>query len=357
MNGSRVWFAVFCTVVWTGAADAQGFAGLGETVTDAFAQPQPDREFSFPEDHGAHPEYRIEWWYLTSNLVGDDGREYGIQWTLFRSALAPFQTEDWDSPQVWMGHAGLTTPDRHFVSETLARDGVGQAGVSSDPFLAYIDDWEMRSVAAEGSDAFSALQLTARGADFSYALTLNADGPLVFQGDQGFSVKSESGQASYYYSQPFYRVAGTLDLPGGEVKVSGSAWLDREWSSQPLEEDQAGWDWFSLHLDTDERVMGFRLRSTTGQDFTAATWILPDGSATALPNGAFQITSLGETDVAGRSVPTEWQVRIPDYGLDIKTTPLNPQSWMETLFPYWEGPIRFEGSHTGRGYLEMTGYD
>ncbi|MDJ0993512.1 MAG: lipocalin-like domain-containing protein [Dinoroseobacter sp.] len=336
---------------------AQGFAGLGETVEDGFTQPVPNPEFSFPADHGAHPSYRIEWWYLTSNLTGSDGKDYGIQWTLFRSALAPTQTDDWSSPQIWMGHAGLTTPDQHFVSETLARDGVGQAGVTTEPFLAFIDDWEMRSTASQDADALSALTLTARGEDFSYALELQADGPLVFQGDRGYSIKSESGQASYYYSQPFYTVSGTLTLPDGDVEVTGSAWLDREWSSQPLEDDQTGWDWFSLHLDTDERVMGFRLRSATGNDFTAATWIAPGGLATALPNGAFQITPLTTTEVAGRGVPTAWRVQIPSRGLDIQTTALNPRSWMETLFPYWEGPIRLSGSHTGRGYLEMTGYE
>lgn len=338
-------------------AGAQGFAGLGETVEDGFSQPAPNPVFSFPSDHGAHPSYRIEWWYLTSNLTGPDGTEYGIQWTLFRSALEPTQTADWSSPQIWMGHAGLTTPTQHFVSETLARGGVGQAGVTTKPFLAHIDDWEMRSTAPNEADALSALALNARGQDFSYTLDLTAKGPLVFQGERGYSIKSESGQASYYYSQPFYEVSGILSLPQGEVQVTGSAWLDREWSSQPLEDNQTGWDWFSLHLDTDERVMGFRLRSNAGDDYTAATWIDPDGGTTALPNGAFQVTPLEITQVAGRSVPTEWRVQIPSRGLDIETSALNAQSWMDTLFPYWEGPIRVTGSHTGRGYLEMTGYE
>lgn len=357
MSVDRTALVIVAFLLTVGTAFAQGFAGLGTTVNDDFAQPEPNPVFSFPEDHGAHPEYRIEWWYLTANLRGDDGTDYGIQWTLFRSALAPFQTNGWNSPQIWMGHAGLTTPDRHFVSETLARDGVGQAGVDTTPFRAFIDDWEMRSTASADVDALSALQLSARGEDFSYVLELTAEGPLVFQGERGFSRKSESGQASYYYSQPFYRVSGILSFDGGSVEVNGNAWLDREWSSQPLEDDQTGWDWFSLHLDTDERVMGFRLRSTTGPGFTAATWITPDGTAQPLPNGAFEVTPIGIATVQGREVPTEWRVRIPSYGLDIETVPLNHQSWMETLFPYWEGPIQFEGSHTGRGYLEMTGYE
>lgn len=346
--------ASICTPV---AVLAQGFAGLGTSTADGFSQPLPDPVFDFPTDHGPHPDYRIEWWYLTANLQGADGRDYGLQWTLFRSALEPRRTEGWDSPQIWMGHAGLTTPDQHFVAERFARDGTGQAGVTAAPFAAWIDDWEMTGTAPEGADAISALRLTASGVDFAYDLALTADGPLVPQGAGGFSVKSDSGQASYYYSQPFYQLSGTLTLPEGPVAVTGSGWLDREWSSQPLDEGQTGWDWFSLHLESGEKVMGFRLRDNAGADYTAATWIAADGTPETLPNGAFQVTERARTEVAGRQVPTEWQVQIPSHGLDIATRPLNAQSWMDTLFPYWEGPIRFEGSHRGKGYLEMTGYE
>ncbi|MEM9754833.1 MAG: lipocalin-like domain-containing protein, partial [Pseudomonadota bacterium] len=183
-------------------AFAQGFAGLG-TDAEGFALPDPDHTYSFPADHGAHPDFRIEWWYLTATLTGADGRDYGIQWTLFRSAMAPEDPEGWGAEQIWMGHAGLTTPDTHLSAERFARGGIGQGGVTADPFEAWIDDWSMRSTAETG-DALDALHLTARGADFSYDLALTAEGPLVFHGQDGYSVKSAEGQASHYYSQPFY---------------------------------------------------------------------------------------------------------------------------------------------------------
>ena len=223
---------------------AQGFAGLG-TEAEGFAVPQRGHPLAFPEDHGAHPDYRIEWWYLTATLKGADGRDYGIQWTLFRSALTPESGAGWQIPQIWMGHAALTEPDAHHVAEKLARGGIGQAGVTAAPFHAWIDDWQMEATAPDGIDD---LRLTARGTDFAYDLNLVAEGPLVFHGDAGYSVKSRDGQASYYFSQPFYRVEGTLTLPSGPVSVTGTGWLDREWSSQPLAEDQSGWDWFSPHL-------------------------------------------------------------------------------------------------------------
>ena len=203
---------------------------------------------------------------------------------------------------------------------------------------------------------FDTLSLTARGAEFSYALTLDAQGPLVFHGDAGYSVKSAEGQASYYYSQPFYEVSGTLALPDGDMPVTGEAWLDREWSSQPLSETQDGWDWISLTFDTGERLMGFRLRDRAGPDFFAGTWIEPDGTTAQLPDGALDMTPLAETRVAGRDVPTRWRIEIVERALDVEIDAVNGSAWMDTSFPYWEGPVLISGSHVGRGYLEMTGY-
>ncbi|MEY8827604.1 lipocalin-like domain-containing protein [Sedimentitalea sp. XS_ASV28] len=334
------------------AACAQGFAGLGTDAED-FAAPQRGVALEFPADHGPHPAFRIEWWYLTSTLSGDDGREYGIQWTLFRSALAPREEEGWQSPQLWMGHSAVTSETSHLFDERIARGGIGQAGVIAAPFSAWIDDWEMTGQPDSG---LSELRLVARGKDFRYDLQLRADGPLVLHGEGGFSTKSEDGRASYYYSQPAYAVSGMLHLPQGPVRVTGQGWLDREWSSQPLAEDQSGWDWFSLSFDSGARMMGFRLRDG-GPGYTSATWIAPDGSSRTLPNGALGVEPAETSAVEGRTVPTTWRVTLPDQQLDVTVTALNPQSWMGTSFPYWEGPVSVTGSHTGRGYLEMTGYD
>ena len=340
---------VILLLLWPITASAQGFAGLGTDV-DGFSSPQRPAQFDFPTDHGPHYDYRIEWWYLTANLEGLDGTPYGLQWTLFRSALTSDGGKGWSSPQLWMGHAAVTTPDAHFVTERLARGGIGQAGVQADPFEAWIDDWQL-----VGPD-FATLTMTASGPEFAYEMVLKSDGPLVFHGDEGYSVKSAEGQASFYYSQPFYAMEGTLILPTGSIEVAGDAWLDREWSSQPLSDNQTGWDWFSLSLE-DGKLMGFRLRQTDGSYYTSATWIDPNGSATSYSNGAFEADPVAVSDVGGRDVPTTWNVRLPDRGVDVEVTAINPQAWMDTSVPYWEGPIIVLGSHTGRGYLEMTGYD
>jgi len=349
--------AVLLSLAVAGTAFAQGFADMAADVS-GFATPARDRSLSFPADHAVHPDFRIEWWYLTATLTGEDGAQYGAQWTLFRTATAPGERSGWLSPQLWMGHAAVTSETTHHVAERLARGGTGQAGVSlgdGAPFEAWIDDWQMLSLAAPGADPLSRLHLIAKDADFGYALDLSAEGPLVLHGEQGYSVKSAAGQASHYYSQPFYTVTGQLDLPDGPIKVSGQAWLDREWSSQPLAPDQTGWDWFSLAFDSGDRLMGFRLRDAGG-GFTSGTWIAADGTATPLAPGALDVEPLRTIKVGGRDVPVEWRLTLPEHGLDLTVSALNPNAWMATSIPYWEGPISITGSHAGRGYLEMTGY-
>ena len=353
---SRALSSVLLLVITAAGAWAQGFAGLG-TETDGFSVPERGNRLVFPADHGPHHDFRIEWWYLTANLTDESGAVYGLQWTLFRSALKPEASDGWSASQTWMAHAAVTAAERHHSTERFARGGIGQAGVTALPFSAWIDDWQMTSDAAADEDPLSALTVTARGPNFSYDIRLTASGPLVLHGERGFSVKSASGQASYYYSQPFYRVTGTIVLPSGPVQVSGQAWLDREWSSQPLDPDQTGWDWLSLHFEDGSKLMGFQLRSESAADYSSATWIESGGETTAYGDGALRLTPLRTHRVAGRAVPVEWRLELPDRGLDITVDAVNPDSWMDTLVSYWEGPITARGSHPGRGYLEMTGYE
>ena len=339
-----------------GKALAQGFAGLGETA-EGFAAVTPGRTFTFPADHGPHPEFRIEWWYVTANLSDAGGAMYGAQWTLFRQAMKPGpQGEGWASQQVWMGHAAVTSATLHRVAETLARGGISQANVEATPFRAWIDAWEMRGLDGFDAQRTAPLELKAAAADFSYALRLDADRPLVLQGDRGYSRKSDRGQASYYYSQPFYKASGRIVIDDRPIDVTGTAWMDREWSSQPLASDQTGWDWFSLHLPGDEKLMLYRLRQRDGRENLFGNWITPDGRSAEIAATGNSITPIASTEIGDRKLPTSWRVSLPTRGLAIDTAPLNPKAWMGTSFPYWEGPIRFSGSHTGIGYLELTGY-
>ncbi|WPN60062.1 lipocalin-like domain-containing protein [Pseudomonas sp. P9_31] len=336
-------------------APEKGFAGLGHQAA-AFTPVVPGRAFSFPADHGSHDGFRIEWWYITANLKDAQGHEFGVQWTLFRSALkAVPEQPGWGNQTIWLGHSAVTSTTVHHAAERYARGGVGQAGVSLAPFNAWIDDWRFSSQATD-ENPLADLQLSARDKAFSYQLRLTTTRPLVLQGDKGFSQKSEQGQASYYYSQPFFQARGTLEIDGKTYTVSGPAWLDREWSSQPLTGNQTGWDWFSLHLDSGEQVMLYRMRQKEGAPYLTGTWIDAQGQTQLLHADDISLIPQDTADVAGRSMPVSWSIKIPDKHLDITIDALNPKAWMNLRIPYWEGPVRLTGSHGGQGYLEMTGY-
>lgn len=342
----RFLFLVMALLVGACAAAAQGFAGLGQT-TEGFALPDPATRFEFPNDHGPHPLFRIEWWYVTANLEDANGTPYGAQWTLFRSALAPGGAAE---DQAWMAHAAVSTPNGHRFAERFARGGSGTAGVTATPFEAYLDEWRL------AGPTLSDVRMKAQGADFGYDLVLSTDRPFTPQGENGYSIKSEAGQASHYYSQPFYRVQGTILLPDGPVDVTGRAWLDREWSSQPLTESQTGWDWVSLHFRNGEKLMGYRLRDQNGGSYTVGTWIRPDGTPEPLDSGTLTMTPVDWSETLGGKVPTSWQVVLPAKSLDLTVAAIYPDSWMGTLVSYWEGPVEVTGSHPGIGYLEMSGY-
>lgn len=345
-------------------ASGAGFAGLGaplEGALEGYAPVLRETRLRFPEDHGPHPGHRIEWWYVTATLTGEDGRDYGVQWTLFRNAIAPptpgAARAGWAAPQVWMAHIAATSAETHVAAERFARGAVGWAGAEASPFRAHLGPWRFESLSQAPGAPFSPLRLAAASDEpaFAYDLTLSADGPMVLQGVEGYSVKSERGHASHYYSQPYFDVEGSLLLSGRTLRVTGSAWMDREWSSRFLDADQSGWDWFSLQLGA-ERVMLFQLRSDTGAPYFAGNWITPDGRSEPLEGSGIRLAERRRARVAGRDVPVAWRIEIPERGVAIDTVPLNPQAWMPLSVPYWEGPIRISGSHEGRGYLEMSGY-
>jgi predicted secreted hydrolase len=338
------------------SALADGFAGLGGEAK-GFAEVVAGTPLAFPRDFGPHPAFRTEWWYLTANLDDASGASYGIQWTLFRQASAPGdERQGWANQNIWMAHAAVTTAKEHLFAETFARGGVGQAGVTAEPFQAWIDDWRFATRDDAPGAGLARMTVQAAGADFHYKLDLSAAGPLVLHGQNGFSLKSDERRASYYFSQPFFKIEGVLSIRGRETKVSGLAWMDREWSSQPLTATQKGWDWLSLHFANGEKLMVFQLRDETVHAFRAGTWIRADGTREALDRDDIALTPLAQVRLNGRTLPRKWRLTVKSHGLDVETTPLNDDSWMATRFSYWEGPVSFRGSHEGKGFLEMTGY-
>lgn len=326
--------------------------------SDDFAKVTPGKVFNFPADHGPHPDYRIEWWYLTANLSDANGRQWGLQWTLFRQAIsARAEPQSWSNNQLWMAHAAISTADGHYYEERFSRGGIGQAGVNlDDNFEAWIDDWQWRS---DNQSLFpSQLSFNIDGRQVHMQLSSDAD--WVLNGDRGYSQKSQQGQASYYYSQPNIDIAGSID----GIPLSGAAWLDREWSSQPLAPDQQGWDWFSLHLDDGNKIMLYRLRHDDGGHWLSGSRVDPAGNFSPLSSDDIQLFAKESSKIKIPedriiNIPLDWEILLPELRQKLNVTPLYDQQWMGTSFPYWEGVVLVKderGESLGKGYMELTGY-
>ncbi|MFZ3406728.1 lipocalin-like domain-containing protein [Vibrio chagasii] len=335
--------------------------GNSEQQSDQFSPVIKGVELNFPEDHQAHPNFRHEWWYLTANLIDEDGNTLGVQWTQFRFAADPENSVEqnkstaWQSQQIYMAHSAVTTEDKHYADEKWSRDHAELAGVNTSPFRVYLDDWQWTS---STDDLFPAT-LNANSEQFGYSLTLTSDAPYQKQGEQGYSTKSGDGKvASYYYSQPFIDVSGDVTTDGVTHHVSGKGWIDREWSSQFLLDSQQGWDWFALRLSDETSLVVFQLRnSATGEaSYAHARLMQQDGAGTAISQQDISLTATKQTVIDGRDYPTEWLVSIPSQQIELTVSALNPNAKMPLSVPYWEGPISIKGTHSGTGYMELTGY-
>jgi predicted secreted hydrolase len=330
-------------------------------VAQGYAQVKPGYELQFPRDQGSHPQFRTEWWYLTGWVKKADGTELGIQVTFFRNRplLAETNPSKVAPRQLLFAHAALADPanGKLLHDQRAARAGFGLAEAKEGGTDVWIDDWSLRQ-----TDSGYSARIAAR--DFSYALEFTPTQPVLLQGDRGLSRKGPMpAQASYYYSQPQLAVSGTITVKGEQFAVSGSAWLDHEWSSEYLAKDAAGWDWVGLNLADGGALMAFRIRDKKGGTFWAGGSLRgADGSVHVLKpeEVSFEPARRWRSPRTGVEYPVVMRLRAG--GLDLDLEPLMDDQELDSRAStgtiYWEGAVRARaaGKLLGQGYLELTGY-
>jgi len=344
-------------------------ASLGGGV-EGYDRALGPRPIVFPDDHGPHPAFKLEWWYFTGNLQAADGRPFGYQFTLFRSALSPpdpsrpARVSNWATNQLYLAHFTVTDVEggRFQAFERYSRGAAGLAGAVADPFRIWLEDWSVEQAGA----AMPAMRLRAADADLALDLFLDTGRPIVLQGDQGFSRKGPGeGQASYYYSMTRLDTKGTITLGAEQYPVEGLSWMDREWSTSMLGDTQLGWDWFSLQLDDGRDLMYFQLRERdpTHSPYTDGLLVAPDGTTRPLATSEvlLEVLDTWKSPVDGAVYPSKWRLRIPGEALDLTVVPYLADQELDVSVRYWEGAVRLEGTAAGRpiqgnGYVEMTGY-
>ena len=336
-------------------------AGPGRAEV-AYPAVAPGVELQFPRDEGAHPDYRVEWWYVTGWVQDEAGAPLGFQVTFFRvrPGLGEQNPSRFAPTQILFGHAALADPAhgrlRH--AERSARAGFDLAYAREGRVDLRLDDWSLR----QDGDRYVAI---VEGDDFSLRLDLIRVQPPLLQGDQGYSRKGpDPAQASHYYSLPQLRVSGEIVLDGRRHAVTGEAWLDHEWSSDVMDEEARGWDWMGVNLDDGGALMAFRMRDAAGNArWAAATLRSPDGSVrTFAPTEvAWTPTRTWRSPRTGAEYPVAWRVRVGEREFEVEPlmddAELDSRSSTGTI--YWEGPVQLrgaDGAALGRGFLELTGY-
>ncbi|HEX6884497.1 MAG TPA: lipocalin-like domain-containing protein [Planctomycetota bacterium] len=337
---------------------------------DGWKRVEPGLELVFPADHGAHPGFETEWWYLTGHLEDEAGAAFGFQFTVFRRGLEPGprgEGSELRASEAYAGHLVLTDVARRETrfaerlrrASPLARATTGELDVR-------LEDWSLHRAppGALSSSETLALEAGDPARGFAYSLRLTPEKPLVLHGERGYSRKgADPGNASAYASWTRLAVTGTLRLDGTERTVRGSAWYDHEFGSTVLADGAVGWDWFSLQLADGRDLMAFHLRDAAGNALapSAGTLVESDGSARPLTAADFRLRpSATWTSPTTRAVyPAGWTLAVPSAGLELVLSPLVPDCELvstSTDVSYWEGPIAVTGTVPGRGYAEMTGY-
>ena len=323
-------------------------------------------EFSFPRDHGTHDAYQTEWWYYTGHLRTEGGKRYGFELTFFRVGVvppgAPQQTR-WDLHNLSLAHFALSDIDGKAFryAEKLNRSSPFTAAASDTHLDVFNEGWRATTL-PDGSWRINAFA----GKD-AIELTLSSEKPPAIHGENGVSVKaSGEGYASHYYSMTRMAARGTVN---GQ-SCSGLVWMDHEFGSSALRENQRGWDWFSVQLENDIELMIYVIRRDDGSsDVTSSgSLVIPDGTVIHLRREDLSVVPTGRwtSSKSKATYPMGWRLQVPKFGISLTLTPvLRDQELVtrsSTQVTYWEGAVDVSGSFRneatkGEGYVELTGYD
>jgi predicted secreted hydrolase len=329
--------------------------------------------YEFPRDFFNHPDFQTEWWYYTGNLTAADGHAYGFELTFFRVGVNREKTppSDWAVNDIYMAHLALSDigAQRFYHRERLNRAGAGIAGIDATSGRIWNGNWQVILHGDNGGTQ----KLDAVSDAFALHFDLTSRKPPVIHGMDGVSQKAEgAGHASQYISLTRLAVTGTIDIQGARANVTGLAWMDHEFFTEQLGDNQVGWDWLSVQLDDNTELMLYRIRHKDGSvdPFSSGTYIDANGKPTHLALSDFDfIATPSDTWTSAESkatYPIHWKVSVRPLQLTFDvSTPLKQQeifSGSPIIPSYWEGAVRITGDRAGApvkgvGYLELTGYD
>ncbi|HEX6176671.1 MAG TPA: lipocalin-like domain-containing protein [Candidatus Binatia bacterium] len=372
MKAKRIFHGIFVLIllpIFTISPPVKGRAQSEKTAPFSYRLALPGRTLSFPADHYSHPDFKTEWWYYTGHLQSESGRRFGYQVTFFRFGVRDRQASIQEKPplftELYMAHFALSNiSGRDFLFRERINRGIGdRAGAKTDRFFVWNEDWSV-----EGDRDNHKISVNDRGTELR--LELKSLKPPVLHGQNGYSQKGEGeGRASYYYSLTRMQAEGEIVAGGKREKVRGLSWMDHEFGSNQLGEDQLGWDWFSIQLENQSELMLYLMRRKDGSidPYSHGTVVYTDGTTRhlALTDYRVDVRARWQSPKSGAEYPIKWRVIIPAEQIELELAPHFPEQELitnrSTRVTYWEGAVQVKGTLrtkpiAGSGYVEMTGY-
>lgn len=343
-----------------------------QNLQRVYAQPNPELPPVLPRDHGVHLAFRTEWWYFTGWFESPEiDTPFGVQITFFRSApnIDIRNPSAFAPKQLLFAHAAIALPKAGKLQheQIIRRAGSGGAEFktsASEVLNIQMPGWQLQT--AQGDEWQCVIQTPQLAMNLSIAQT---QAPWL-QGRDGYSQKGPlPAQSSYYITLPHMKSSGTIRVNGKTSPVTGSFWMDHEWSSTVLAPNAQGWDWVGLHGNKGEALMAFQIRdrdqtrdNTKPPVWTHAALRLADGSVRDFKQVKFDVLRTWKSTRTGIEYPVAQRLQLDDQTFDLEPLfddqELDARASTGTL--YWEGAVRVKSegaSPWGKGYLEMTGYD
>lgn len=326
-----------------------------------------------PRDLYAHKNAQTEWWYYTGHMQTASGRRFGFELVFFkrrtdldRFGVVPLRLL---GNPLYLAHFAITDESRKGFRYEHRKSAGGMldlpAAASEKNFHLRLGNWTVRE--AQGTHILRATL----GDDLIFEVKLKSSKPAALNGHEGAGVSfKDAGEASRYFSFTRMEAEGDITWHGSTEHFTGSAWMDREFGTWRTTENQKGWDWFSIQLQTGAEVMVYHLRNSKGEPspFSSGTYVDASGRQTHLSHEDFMLeaTAHWKSPHTGATYPSGWRLRVPRFKIDVAVTPVMKDQELDTrgttMIVYWEGVCLVRGQHenqetSGRAYVELVGYD
>lgn len=326
-----------------------------------------------PRDLYAHEGAQTEWWYYTGHLQTQSGRRFGFELVFFkrrtdldRVGIMPLRLI---ANPLYLAHFAVTDESRNGFRYEHRKSTGGtfdlRAEASAERYFLRLGNWTVRE--ADGAHILRATL----GDDLIFEANLKSTKPHVLNGHEGVGVSfKDEGEASRYFSWTRMQAEGLITWHGVTESFRGSAWMDREFGTWRTTDNQKGWDWFSIQLESGADLMVYHLRNLAGEPspFSSGTFVDAEGEAMHLAREDFQLETLAywTSPHTGARYPCRWRLRVPRFHIELEVTPVIEDQELDTrgttMIVYWEGACRVTGRHAeqetrGRAYVELVGYD